>query len=105
MPCDEAHATLTRPSVSVRPLRDLPQLPNLHAISGEDRNQQAISFWVISEIGGTWHSGDDLRALRAVEPRDRGVRPARHDHFPPDHLHALQPTAAPGDDGGPAIAP
>src|SRR4029077_1220359 len=94
----------SRASVSVRPLRELLQLPNLHAIPSEDRNQQAISFRVISEIGGTWHSGGVLRALGAVEPRDRRIGPARHDDLSPDHLDAIEPTGASGDYGGRAVA-
>src|SRR6267142_1539481 len=76
------------------------QLPNLHAIPGEDRNQQAVPLHVVTDIGGTRNPGDDLRALRAVEPGDRGVRPARHDDLPSDDLDAVEPTDASGDDRG-----
>src|SRR5262245_11429356 len=63
-----------------------------------------MTLRVVADISWSWNPGDDFRPLRAVEPRDRRVRPARDDNLSPDHFDTVKPADASRDHAGRAVA-
>src|SRR2546430_17049707 len=84
-PPREGWRPLARIAVPVAPTRHeagcvsrrLGQLPNLHAIPRQYRNQQAIPLRVVADIGGTRDAADQSHLLPRFVARHAGIGPAR----------------------------
>src|SRR6266550_8569742 len=46
------------------------QLPDLHSVSREDRDQDAFALAVVPDVRGTRHAGDQLHFLAGLVARD-----------------------------------
>src|SRR5207245_4395977 len=73
------------------------QLPDLHSVSREDRDQYTLPLAVVSDVGRAGHAGNHLHFLSGLVARHGRVAPARDEHPTPGHLDAVEPTRALGD--------
>src|SRR5437867_2098060 len=76
------------------------QLPDLHSIPCQNRNQHTISFGIVTDVGGGRHAGDHLYFLAGFVRGHGGVGPARHQNPRADYVDAVESAGALGDDLG-----
>src|SRR5438552_19051304 len=70
------------------------QLPDLHSVSREDRDQNAFALAVIPDVRGTRHAGDQLHFLASLVARDGRIAPARGEYPGAADLDPVEPPRA-----------
>src|SRR3989442_5725735 len=73
------------------------QLPDLHSVSREDRDQYTLPLAVVSDVGRAGHAGNHLHFLSGLVALHGRVAPARDEHPTPGHLDAVEPPRALAD--------
>src|SRR6266516_2726845 len=70
------------------------QLPDLHSVSREDRDQDTFALAVVPDARGTRHAGDQLHFLAGLVARDGRIAPARGEYPGAADLDPVEPPRA-----------
>src|SRR2546425_12495736 len=73
------------------------QLPDLHSVSREVRDQYTLPLAVVSDVGRAGHARNHLHFLSRLVARHGRVSPARDEHPTPRHLDAVRAATDLGD--------